>query len=43
MPLFDYIGGGWFRLKGANKGDVAPMVHGNDVVQVVMAYLVFGS
>ena len=43
MPVFEYVSGGYFRQVGVPKGKTAAMVHGMEVLQVVMAYLVFGQ
>lgn len=35
---FEYVGGGYFRRKGVPKGEVADMLHGQQVVEAVQAF-----
>lgn len=34
---FEYVGGGYFRKKGFNKGETAPILHGPEVLKLVQS------
>lgn len=42
MPIFEYVGGGYFRVKSL-RGVESPIVHGYEIMHVIMAYLTFGG
>ncbi len=35
---FDYIGGGYFRKKGFDKGQAAPILHGQAIIEEVIKF-----
>lgn len=43
FPGLTYVGGGYYRLKGIPKGQSSLIIHGDDIFQVIMAFLVFHS
>lgn len=41
LPLFEYSGGGYYRLATVPRGESSPVLHGDEIMQAVMAALVF--
>lgn len=35
---YEYVGGGYFRLKSVPRGKPAPLLHGNEVVTAVFEW-----